>query len=106
MTRYGTLLGLHGKPKDRVIIVRRGSKTTRVKFPHKDRPGFNLEEVKVDASTVLDDGGELWEKYQRTPNSATFVSFSGEPQGHLHVQHQHPEFATAPSLSPYPRKRS
>lgn len=86
MTRYGTLLGLHGKPKDRVIIVRRGSKTTRVKFPRKDKPGFNLEEVKVDASTVLDDGGELWEKYQRTPNSATFVSFSGEPQGHLHVQ--------------------
>lgn len=86
MTRYGTLLGQHGKPKERVIIMHKGSKTTRVKFPHKDRPGFNLEEVKVDASTVLDDGGELWEKYQRTPNSATFVSFSGEPQGHLHVQ--------------------
>lgn len=106
MTRYGTLLGLHGKPKERVIIVRKGSKTTRVKFPHKDRPGFNFEEVRFDAASVLDDGGELWEKYQRTPNSATFVSFSGEPQGHLHVQHQHPEFATAPSLSPYPRKRS
>lgn len=86
MTRYGTLLGLHGQPTDRVIIVRKGPKTTRVKFPWPDKPGFNPDEVRVDTGSVLDDGGVLWEKYQRTPHVATWLSYSGQPQGLLHVQ--------------------
>ncbi|AIK86464.1 res protein (plasmid) [Corynebacterium glutamicum] len=85
MTRYGTLLGLHGQPTDRVIIVRTGPKTTRVKFPWPDKPGFNPDEVRVGTDTVLDDGGVLWEKYQRTPHAATWLSYSGDPQGLLHV---------------------
>lgn len=86
MTRYGTLLGLHGKPTDRVIIVRKGPKTTRVKLPWPNKPGFNPDEVRVDTGTVLDDGGELWKKCQRTPHAATWLSYSGQPQGLLHVQ--------------------
>lgn len=86
MTRYGTLLGLHGQPTDRIIIVRKGPKTTRVKFPWPDKPGFNPDEIRVDTDTVLDDGGVLWEKYQRTPHAATWLSYSGQPQGLLHVQ--------------------
>lgn len=86
MTRYGTLLGLHGQPTNRVIIVRKGPKTTRVKFPWPDKPGFNPDEVRVDTDTVLDDGGVLWGKYQRTPHAATWLSYSGEPQGLLRVQ--------------------
>ncbi|TWS33151.1 recombinase family protein [Corynebacterium glutamicum] len=86
MTRYGTLLGLHGKPTDRVIIVRKGPKTTRVKLPWPDKPGFNPDEVRVDTDTVLDDGGTLWKKYQHTPHAATWLSYSGQPQGLLHVQ--------------------
>ena len=85
MTRYGTLLGLHGKPTDRVIIMRKGPKTTRVKLPWPDKPGFNPDEVRVDTDTVLDDGGALWKKCQHTPHAATWLSYSGQPQGLLHV---------------------
>ncbi|MCK2201635.1 recombinase family protein [Corynebacterium callunae] len=86
MTRYGTLLGLHGKPTDRVIIVRKGPKNTRVKLPWPDKPGFNPEDVRIDTDTVVDDGGVLWEKYRHTPHAATWLSYSGEPQGLLRVQ--------------------
>lgn len=86
MTRYGTLLGLHGKPTDRVIIVRMGPKNSRVKLPWPDKPGFAPDDVRIDTATVLDDGGELWKKYQHTPQAATWLSYSGEPQGLLRVQ--------------------
>ena len=65
--------------------MRKGPKTTRVKLPWPDKPSFDPDEVRVDSSTVLDDGGELWKKYQHTPHAATWLSYSGQPQGLLHV---------------------
>lgn len=85
MPRYGTHVGLHGEPLGRVIIVRKSSNTTRVKFPYPDKPGFSPDEVRIDTDTVVEDGGVLWEKYQRT-STATWLKYSGEPRGLLKVQ--------------------
>lgn len=85
MSRYGTRLGLHGEPVDRVIIVRKGARNTRVRLPYPDKPGFSPDEVHVGTTTVNEDGGVLWEKYHRT-SAATWLNYSGEPRGLLKVR--------------------
>lgn len=89
MKRYGTLLGLHGKPKDRVLIIRKGSKQTRVGFSTDNGQTWDLDGELVDAETVLEDNGVLWEKYQRTPDAATWLTFGKQPNGYLSVHRVH-----------------
>lgn len=89
MKRYGTLLGLHGQPTDRVLIIRKGPKNTRVSFSTDNGQTWDPNGKLVDAASVLDDSGELWEKYQRTPDAATWLTFGKQPNGFLSVHRVH-----------------
>lgn len=86
MSRLGTLLGTDGRPEDRVQIIRKNKKTTRItRAVDHGRSWAPTDEV-VDTDRILDDGGTLWEQHSRNPKHATLLSTFGEPTARLKVQ--------------------
>lgn len=86
MPRVGTLLGTGGRPEDRVQIIRKGKKVTRIKRPANYGRSWAAEDEQVDTGLILDDGGRLWEQHTTNPKHATYLSITGEPAGRLSVQ--------------------
>lgn len=86
MPRAGTLLGTDGRPEDRVQIIRKGKKTTRITRSANHGRSWAAEDEQVDTDLIVDDGGTLWEQHSQNPTHATYLSITGEPAGRLSVR--------------------
>lgn len=86
MVRVGTLFDEHGRPEDRVQIIRRGKNTTRVRRSTNHGRSWTPEDERVDTNRVLEDGGKRFEQHSHNPKHATYLDQLGQPQARLQVR--------------------
>lgn len=86
MVRVGTLLDKHGRPEDRVQIIRQGKNATRIRRSTNYGRSWTVEDERVDTNRILEDGGKRFEQHSHNPKHATYLTSLGEPQARLQVQ--------------------
>lgn len=84
--RIGTLLDEHGRPEDRVRIIRRGKNTTRIRRSTNHGRSWAIGDEPVDTVRALEDGGQRFEQHSHNPKHATYLDQLGQPQARLQVQ--------------------
>lgn len=86
MPRIGTLLDTVGRPVDRVEIIRRSKKTTRIRRSTNHGRSWSPAEESVPTEVILDDGGQRFEQHTQNPGHATYLGLAGVPQARLNIQ--------------------
>lgn len=86
MVRVGTRLDQHGRPEDRVQIIRRGKNTTRIRRSTNYGRSWAAEDERVDTNRILEDGGKRFGQHSHNPKHATYLTSLGEPQARLQAQ--------------------
>ena len=82
--RLGTLLGVSGRPKQIVEIVRLGSNHARIRESYYMSGDAKYVETKVPRDRVIEDGGEAYRRQGRS-KCATYLDLMGEPSAMVKV---------------------
>ena len=86
MARLGTLLDTVGRPEDRVEIIRRSKKTTRIRRSTNNGRSWSPTDQLVATELILDDGGARFDQHAQNPGHATYLGLAGVPQARLKIQ--------------------
>ena len=86
MPRIGTLLDTVGRPEDRVEIIRKSKKTTRIRRSTNNGRSWSPTEELVATELILDDGGARFDQHTQNPGHATYLGLAGVPQARLKIQ--------------------
>lgn len=86
MPRLGTLLDTVGRPEDRVEIIRKSKKTTRIRRSTNHGRSWSPADQLVATELILDDGGARFDQHAQNPGHATYLGLAGVPQARLKIQ--------------------
>ena len=86
MPRIGTLLDTVGRPEDRVEIIRKSKKTTRIRRSTNNGRSWSPTDQLVATELILDDGGARFDQHAQNPGHATYLGLAGVPQARLKIQ--------------------
>lgn len=86
MARLGTLLDTVGRPEDRVEIIRKSKKTTRIRRSTNNGRSWSPTDQLVATELILDDGGARFDQHTQNPGHATYLGLAGVPQARLKIQ--------------------
>lgn len=86
MARIGTLLDTVGRPEDRVEIIRKSKKTTRIRRSTNNGRSWSPTDQLVATELILDDGGTRFDQHAQNPGHATYLGLAGVPQARLKIQ--------------------
>lgn len=85
MVRLGTLLDTFGRPEDRVEIIRKSKKTTRIRRSTNNGRSWSPAQELVATELILDDAGQRFDQHAQNPGHATYLGLAGVPQARLKI---------------------
>ena len=86
MLRVTTLLDTFGRPVDRVEIIHKSKKTTRIRRSTHNGRSWSPTDQLVATELILDDGGARFDQHAQNPGHATYLGLAGVPQARMKIQ--------------------